>query len=137
MNHVDYFKLGGLLKQGRESSKLTQKEIAQELDITPQTVSTWENGKNKIDMDTLYYLCNRYGLAFTDILDSVTNDKKRAPLAEAAQKEPSKDDDLKFFETLFVSLGLMEPGGDISPRDRDFINSWIALINAYLQQRGE
>ena len=46
---MDYIRLGQHLKSSRETKGYTQKYIADVLKVTPQTISTWETGKNKID----------------------------------------------------------------------------------------
>lgn len=86
-NSVDYQKLGSLLKAARNNLNLTQKDIAGFLAVTPQTVSSWENGINKIDIDTLQTLCQKYGLNFIHLLTDISN------------HNPNKKDILNVFET--------------------------------------
>ncbi|MFH1656036.1 MAG: helix-turn-helix transcriptional regulator [Candidatus Omnitrophota bacterium] len=38
--------IGAKLKQYRQSNKLTQEELARQLDIPTITISRWERGKN-------------------------------------------------------------------------------------------
>lgn len=83
----DYKKLGFILKEARQNAKLTQKDIADRFNIKYQTVSAWENGKNKIDIETLFELCQIYEISFSNILELFSNEKNKAPtkydLAEA------------------------------------------------------
>jgi repressor LexA len=63
---MNYQKLGVILTQAREAKQYTQKDIANELSITPQTVSNWERGTSRIEMATLELLCNEYQISFLD-----------------------------------------------------------------------
>ena len=42
----------------RKKSGLSQKEFAEKLGVRNSTVSTWENGKNSIDIETLFRACD-------------------------------------------------------------------------------
>ena len=46
----------------RKNSKLTQEELAKELSITPQSVSRWENGQSRPDIDMLPKLAAYFGI---------------------------------------------------------------------------
>jgi transcriptional regulator with XRE-family HTH domain len=70
---IDYKKLGEILQLAREKAGYTQKEIAGLLTIKSQTVSAWENAKNKIDIDTLFFLCKQYRIDFNETLAVVSN----------------------------------------------------------------
>lgn len=49
-------------KELRESFALTQKEIAQKLNVEPSTISMWESGKNVPDLKTLINVCTLFGV---------------------------------------------------------------------------
>jgi len=51
---------GKQLAKYREENQIDQKDIAKLLEITPQTVSNYETGKNKIPYEKLIILCNYY-----------------------------------------------------------------------------
>ena len=51
---------GKQLAKYREENQIDQKDIAKLLEITPQTVSNYETGKNKIPYEKLIMLCNYY-----------------------------------------------------------------------------
>lgn len=42
----------------RKKSGLSQKEFAEKLGVRNSTVSTWETGKNSIDIETLFRACD-------------------------------------------------------------------------------
>lgn len=53
-------RFGKQLAKYREENQIDQKDIAKLLEITPQTVSNYETGKNKIPYEKLIMLCNYY-----------------------------------------------------------------------------
>ncbi|MDD4564740.1 MAG: helix-turn-helix transcriptional regulator [Eubacteriales bacterium] len=60
------------IKRYRKLRKITQKELAEELDVTHSSVSAWEIGKNSIDVDRLNQICKVLNVSLSDILaDSV------------------------------------------------------------------
>ena len=42
--HMDYSKIGALIRRLRQERKMTQRELAQTLGLSPKTVSKWERG---------------------------------------------------------------------------------------------
>lgn len=59
--------VGPKIKELREAKKISQKELAEFLHVTPQAVSKWENSKSYPDLDTLLQL-SRYFHISTDKL---------------------------------------------------------------------
>lgn len=100
---IDYIRLGMFLKQYRESAGYTQKEISSVLDVTPQSVSMWEKGKNKIDIDTLYQLCNLYKTDFSELLKSVS-DTKNAPVPVATSSGAKEEEIYQMLKKLVSDL---------------------------------
>lgn len=98
--YFDYNKLGALLKQSRERAGFTQNDIAVEFGVKYQTVSAWENGKNKIDIQMLFSLCEKYDIDFSRTLEYVTGnlpERNKAPTAEVAAEA--------MYEILYYYLG--------------------------------
>ena len=74
--------LGQKLKKLRTDKGLTQKDLADQLHVTFQTVSKWESDTNEPDIATLKELAQLYGCTF----DYLLNDEE-----EPIQKEESKE----------------------------------------------
>ncbi|BDR58106.1 helix-turn-helix domain-containing protein [Xylocopilactobacillus apicola] len=55
------------LKTQRNKLNLTQKEVANELYVTQQTISSWENGRSYPDLETLIKLSDLYQISL-DVL---------------------------------------------------------------------
>ena len=66
--------IGLLLKEGRQAKDLTQKELADILNVTPVTVRNWESGRSTPDIDTLYKICHVLGL---NVVDLFATEKER------------------------------------------------------------
>lgn len=73
------------LKTLRNSLNITQKELASFLGINQNTYSYWENGKVKIDSDSLSKLSNYFGVSVDYIL-GISDEKK-----EDSVKTPSSE----------------------------------------------
>lgn len=69
---------GERLKELRQNLDLTQEDIAESLDVTAKTVSSWERGQ-KINSDNLQRLASTLHTS-TDFLLGLTNDPR--PLYE-------------------------------------------------------
>ncbi|MDN4606780.1 phosphotransferase [Sporosarcina highlanderae] len=60
--------LGEKLKLRRKKSGFTQEQVAQEMNITRQTLSHWEVGKNYPDIDSIISLSQIYNLSLDELL---------------------------------------------------------------------
>lgn len=61
-------KIGKYLLQKRKEEAKTQKEIADELGVTYQAVSRWENGDSIPDIETLCLIADLYHVSVDEIL---------------------------------------------------------------------
>lgn len=56
------------LKAARVNAGLDQKQAAKSLNVTPKTLSFWENGKRFPTVDKAKQICELYGVSFDDII---------------------------------------------------------------------
>ena len=56
------------VKTLRRQSNLTQEELAEQLHVTRQTVSTWETGKNMPNLETLHALSQLFNISLEKLL---------------------------------------------------------------------
>lgn len=129
MVSIDYEKIGRKLKEGREGHSFTQKYICDILGVTPQTVSAWENGKNKIDIETLARLCQMYGMSFTEVVKSCSIPK----LVEESEKILTSRDQ----EHIKKYQSLNETGKDQVDSYTDYILSNPANRREETQEDGK
>ena len=80
--------LGQKLKKLRAEKDLTQKDLADQLHVSFQTVSKWENDENEPDIATLKELAKLYGCS----IDYLVNEDDSIPEQEVEEKkeEPSE-----------------------------------------------
>lgn len=57
----------------RKKSGLSQKEFAEKLGVRNSTVSTWETGKNSIDIETLFRACDILNVTIYDMYGKYAN----------------------------------------------------------------
>lgn len=58
------------LKKYRQAAGLSQVELAEKLHIRSSSVSNWENGRNSIDIDTLFRVSKILGVSINQIIDT-------------------------------------------------------------------
>lgn len=58
------------LREYRKQSGYTQKELANKLGVSHNTISSWENGTNSIDIDTLVQICTLFNVTLNDIYNN-------------------------------------------------------------------
>lgn len=51
----------------RKKAKLTQKELADKLGIKHNSISSWENGTNSIDVEILFKICKIFDVSINDM----------------------------------------------------------------------
>ena len=70
-------KISETIKKIRKENKLTQKQLADKLNVTYQAVSKWENGLNIPDITILKEICTEFNIDINDLLDNKINNKKK------------------------------------------------------------
>lgn len=61
------------LKELRSARNMTQEQVATHLNVTRQTISSYESGRTRPDIDTLARLAQLYGVSLEDILYGQAN----------------------------------------------------------------
>lgn len=82
MNSTDF---GIFICTLRKEKGLTQKELAEKLDVTDKAVSRWETGRNYPDIETLEKLADALDISISELLEC-----RRIPaesIAEASEKQ--------------------------------------------------
>ena len=73
---------GSIIKKLREKKKLTQAELAEQLDVSSKAVSKWETGMGLPDLTLLEPLARALGVSILELMagDTVINQNKSANL---------------------------------------------------------
>ncbi len=67
--------LGNKIKQLRNKASLTQEQLADELGISPQSVSKWETGASMPDITLLPKIAERFGVSIDELFDLTVEQK--------------------------------------------------------------
>ena len=69
------------LKFFREERKITQKQLAEVLGVKHNTISTWENGTNSIDVSLLMQICEYLNVSLNDMFgrENRTSPERHSP----------------------------------------------------------
>lgn len=96
------------IKDLRLSKHLTQKELAQLLNVKPTTVSGWEIGRNEPSIDTLKDLARIFGVSvdyMAGATESLDKDKKsvdleKDPVVLSYGGRPVSDEDMDIIKAI-------------------------------------
>ena len=66
--YMDKISVGRFISEQRKAKQLTQKQLAEHLNITDKAVSKWETGKSYPDIEVLEKLSNLFNVTINDIL---------------------------------------------------------------------
>ncbi|MBR4858693.1 MAG: DUF2157 domain-containing protein [Clostridia bacterium] len=84
------------IKKLRSDRGMTQDMLAEKINVTRQTVSSWENGRTQPDIDMLELLADAFG---TEIEELIYGEKRKIGL------EAPKTDKHKIMNIVFATLG--------------------------------
>ena len=63
--------IGQTIKKLRKERNLTQEELAEQLNVTAQAVSKWENGTSDPSTSNLFALAKLFGVSVEDLLKDI------------------------------------------------------------------
>ena len=66
----DTQKIGEKIAQFRRKKNMTQMELAEEMSVSFQAVSSWERGSTMPDISRLPQLCDTLGISIDQLLDN-------------------------------------------------------------------
>ncbi|MGK9185487.1 helix-turn-helix transcriptional regulator [Priestia filamentosa] len=78
------------LKKKREEKGFSQEYIAQELHISRQSISKWENGNCYPDLDNLIKLSNLYNVSLDELIKGDEDFQKKIVIRETEGKNNNK-----------------------------------------------
>ena len=74
---MDVIKSGQFIKSLRKERGLTQKEVAEQLNVSEKAVSKWETGRGFPEMSLLLPLCKYFGIGINELLSGERLDEGR------------------------------------------------------------
>jgi transcriptional regulator with XRE-family HTH domain len=67
-----YVSIGSRIRRIREAADMTQEDLARILELKRTSITNIERGNQKPTLDTLYRLCERFGLEISGVVPSVS-----------------------------------------------------------------
>lgn len=93
--------LGKKIRFLRNESKMTQEQLAKELNVTRQALSNWERDIYEPDMNTLTKICCIFGVKMDDlVMEAMKMEEKKEPVK--VQENPGR----KAFNKYDMAIGL-------------------------------
>ena len=88
---------GDKIRAGRTAQHMTQQQLADELHVTVQAVSQWENNKTQPDSDKLLHLARVLGITADDLLDETVEDGQFWELSDRVFSEKNMYSKMRTF----------------------------------------
>ncbi len=100
--------LGNKINELRKQAGLTQDELAEKMDVSPQAVSKWENDLSMPDVNMLVKLSDLFSVT----LDYLLKDKEPRPQEIALENIPEQPAPRKNINKMSLYIKVHEPHGD-------------------------
>ena len=82
-------KISQAIAEQRKAHNLTQKDLGERLNVSPQAVSKWETGLAEPDIDTLVKMCEIFGVTLNELCGQESEATPESePQSERAEGEP-------------------------------------------------
>lgn len=99
---MNFKNMGDLILKLRKEQNMTQKELAEKLNITDKAVSKWERGITCPDINTIPMLAKTLGITSEELL----NIKQQAKSVSSNKKEEIKNIKKLIFKALALGMGV-------------------------------
>ncbi len=74
---MDTIKIGQFIKSLRKENSLTQREVAERLNVSEKTISKWETGNGMPEVSIMLPLCKLFGISINELLSGERLDEKQ------------------------------------------------------------
>lgn len=74
---MDTIKIGQFIKSLRKENSLTQREVAERLNVSEKTISKWETGNGMPEVSLMLPLCKLFGISVNELLSGERLDEKQ------------------------------------------------------------
>lgn len=87
----------------RKKNKITQKELAEQLGVKHNAISSWENGVNSIDIDTLFKVCKIFGVTVNDMYGMQSTPTTIAAHKDGENFTPEEMEKIEEYKKLLIA----------------------------------
>ena len=96
--------IGNKLLELRKQNKMTQEKLAEELNVTRQTISNWELGSTKPDLEQIKLISKLYQISIDNLLENDVKDILTSTISNTEKLTGLVYKILKFLVILFVGF---------------------------------
>lgn len=123
--------LGERITFYRNAAGLTQKALAEKMEIGTTRLNYWEKDKREPDVKMINRLARALKISPIELISEEENE---TPPTSA---EPKQEERLTKYEVegVLIALGLIEDGQHISDRDRDVVSYVISILDAWFEEK--
>ena len=101
MNNINITEfVANKIKHYREANNITQKELAEALNTTQQSIARYESGERKADQNVLFALANYFKISINDFFPPITTH--------------NEDDEKKILKETLKKKGFLNENEDLS-----------------------
>lgn len=118
----------------RKKAGLSQKALAELIDVTPTRLNYWEKDKREPDIKMINALCVALNVE-GDVLLGRSAESKKSPSADDVA--PGDQVTLEESNRLLVTLGYIREGEELSDDDLAFLTHIIGLLDAWFSGKRE
>ncbi len=105
---MNAFQIGKFISELRKEKGLTQKELAEKLNVTDKAVSKWETGRSAPDIALLTPLAEFLGVTVVEILQGEKIEAESFPtVSDEVVVRTMKNDNQKLKRSLFIAIIIM------------------------------
>jgi transcriptional regulator with XRE-family HTH domain len=127
--------IGNNVKKYRLKLGMDQKSLAVKLGVTSGAVSNYENDLSSPREDVLYKMFEVLGVTPNELFDGCFAEIKKSPVPEGTEdREQIVDALASELRGLLVKFGLLDPDGDLTADQLDFLLHLVALLQAYFKK---
>lgn len=105
---MNAFKIGGFISELRKEKGLTQKELAEKLNVTDKAVSKWETGRSAPDIALLSPLAEALGVTVVEILQGEKIEKEKiSAVSDEVVVRTMRTSNKKLKRAMFITVIVM------------------------------
>lgn len=97
---------GSIIKKLRERKNMSQDELAEQLNITRQAISRYENGDRGVNQDLLFQLASIFNVSINEFFPPLNNGYSK--------QEISKEEEFELLKDTLKRKGFLDENEDLS-----------------------
>ena len=124
------------LRSARMSMGFTQKQVADAMGITDSTYCGYETGKRQPDVEKIKKLARILNTTGDALLETGAHETKNPsePIATGPEGN-AHERNIKILTEALIKCGFIEPDGDLSDDDLEFLQGAFLIFHAHFKRR--